>query len=115
MTAVNEMFGGVPAADLDAMVEWYGRLLGAEPDFWPNDNEAVWKVAESGWLYVVRDAERRGGALFTMLIDDLDATLAELSDRGIEAGEINEVPGKVRSAYVTDPEGNRIQFGQSLQ
>ena len=97
------------------MVDWYGRLLGSEPDFWPNDDEAVWKVAGNGWLYVIRDEEgRRGGALFTMLIDDLDDTLSELEGRGIEAGEINEVPGEVRSAYVVDPEGNRIQFGQPL-
>jgi len=43
------------------------------------------------------------------LVDDLDATLAQLAARGIEAGEpVAEAGG--RKATVTDPDVNSIAF-----
>jgi predicted enzyme related to lactoylglutathione lyase len=108
---VTELFAGVPVADLPAALAWYERLLGGTPAFHPNDDEAVWRVA-GGWIYVVRDAARAGNALVTLLVDDLDAEVAALMARGIETGPIETIPGAVRTAQITDPEGNRIQFGQ---
>ena len=75
----------------------------------------MWRlVGPAGWIYVVLDPERAGSALLTLLVDDLDAHLAELADRGIAAAEIETIPGKVKRAAVTDPDGNRITFGEPL-
>jgi glyoxylase I family protein len=57
-------------------------------------------------MYVVKDAERAGKGLITLLVDDLDAHVAQLKDRGMVP-----VPGE-RRVVVTDPEGNRVTFGQ---
>ena len=43
-------FAGIPVKEFRIAVEWYKRLLGAEPTFYPNDIEAVWNVATSGKL-----------------------------------------------------------------
>ncbi len=40
--------------------------------------------------------------------------MAVLAERGLETEPIDEVPGVVRKAAITDPEGNRITFGESL-
>jgi catechol 2,3-dioxygenase-like lactoylglutathione lyase family enzyme len=107
----TELFAGLPVGDIAAARDWYGRLLGAEPDFLPHDEEAVWRVA-GGWVYVVVDPDRVGRGLVTILVDDLDAQLGEVAARGIEVGEVEELSNGTRTAKVTDPDGNQIQFGQ---
>jgi len=36
------------------------RLLGKPPTGLRNDDEAPWQLTDSGWLYVVLDAEKAG-------------------------------------------------------
>ncbi len=110
----GDLFAGVPVADFAAGRAWWERFSGRPPDLIPNDNEAGWQLADRGWIYVIGDADRAGKALLTLVVDDLDALLAELAGRGIEHGEIKTIPGAVRSCWVTDPEGNTIQLGQPL-
>jgi hypothetical protein len=63
---------------------------------------------------VVGDTDRAGNALLTLLVDDLEAHVAALVERGISTGAINTVPGRYRKAVITDPEGNMITFGEDL-
>lgn len=112
--AVTVVFAGVPVTDYQAVLPWYERLLGRAPDMLPNENEAAWQLTDTGWIYLVGDADRAGTALLTILVDDLEAYVAELTERGLEIGEIETVPHAVRKAEITDPEGNRITFGQPL-
>jgi len=93
-------------------VGWYERLVGRPPDLIPNDDEAAWRLTETGWIYVVADAGCVGSALHTLLVDDLDAFLAGLSERGITAGPVDTIGEAVRRTVVTDPDGNRLQLGQ---
>jgi predicted enzyme related to lactoylglutathione lyase len=108
----NEVFAGIRVRDREAAIDFYERLLGKPPTMFPNDDEACWQLTDAGWVYVVRDAEHAGGAVVTLLVDDLDAQLAALAERGIETGPVEEIPGTVRSTWVVDPDGNRIQLGQ---
>jgi catechol 2,3-dioxygenase-like lactoylglutathione lyase family enzyme len=111
---VEHVFAGIPVADLAAGLDWWERLLGRPPDMRPNDDEAVWRLAESSSVYVVRDTERAGNGLVTLFVDDLDGMLAGMAERGIEAGEVGTKPG-VRVVTVADPEGNRVQLGEVMQ
>ena len=36
-----DLFAGIPVRDYNLAAAWYERLLGAPPQFLPNDNEAV--------------------------------------------------------------------------
>lgn len=111
---LTAFFAGVPVADFDAARQWYERLMGAPPDFLPKEDEAVWQVDGAGWIYVVADPERAGRALLTLMVDDLEAQVAELAGRGLATGEIDTMPGLAKKAVITDPEGNRITFGEAL-
>ncbi|MBK9711697.1 MAG: VOC family protein [Kouleothrix sp.] len=111
---IKWFFAGVAVADYPAARAWYERLMGRAPDFTPHEHEAVWQIVENGWIYVVADADRAGKALLTFMVDDLDRHIAELTERGIAVGAIETQPGRYRNAEVTDPEGNRISFGQAL-
>jgi len=109
------LFAGIPVAEIASGRPWYERLMGRPPDLIPNDNEVAWQVAEEGWIYVVADSARAGSGLLTILVDDLDGQLAELASRDIATGEIETIPGAARKATLTDPDGNKITFGEVLR
>jgi catechol 2,3-dioxygenase-like lactoylglutathione lyase family enzyme len=106
-----DLFAGIPVGDLARATDWYGRLLGAEPAFLPNDAEAVWEVAEHRYLYVVLLHEHAGHARHTLFVDDLDARVAALAVRGLEPAERETYDNGVRKITYRDPDGNEIGFG----
>jgi hypothetical protein len=110
--AVTHVFAAVPVVDRDAAVGWYERLAGRAPDLIPNGEEAAWRMTETGWICVIADAERAGSARHTLLVDDLDAFIAGLVERGIAAGPVETIGEDVRFTIVTDPDGNRLKVGQ---
>jgi predicted enzyme related to lactoylglutathione lyase len=112
--AINQAFAGVAVADYESALGWYERLLGRPPDVIVKDDEAMWQVVDTGWIYLVGDSNRAGKALLTLLVDDLEDQVAELAERGLATGAIDTVPGVVRRAVITDPEGNTITFGEVL-
>jgi hypothetical protein len=65
-------------------VEWYKRLLGAKPTFYPNDIEAVWQLAEDRYVYMIQDANRAGGAVSMIWVDDPISEVARIAERGLE-------------------------------
>ncbi len=57
------IFAGIPVQDYTVARDWYERLLGAEPTFYPNDVEAVWQLAENCNVYIIEDPVRAGGGV----------------------------------------------------
>ena len=58
MQAVD-LFAGVRVRDVRAAREWYERLLGEEPAFFPNEQEAVWALGEKRWFISSRTPSGR--------------------------------------------------------
>jgi catechol 2,3-dioxygenase-like lactoylglutathione lyase family enzyme len=100
------------------MLAWYERLFGSPPDFFSHEAEAVWRVTDHAWVYVVAVelsvTERAGGALLTILVDNLEDQVAQLAERGLPIGPSDMMPGAARKVEISDPEGNRITFAQPL-
>ncbi len=111
---INHVFAGIAVADYDSALAWYKRFFGRPPDVIVTENESMWHVADTGWIYVVGDTNRAGKALLTLLVDDLEDHVAELGERGLATGAIDTVPGLYRKAVMTDPEGNMISLGEDL-
>jgi glyoxylase I family protein len=108
---ITEAFAGVAVADFDVAQPWYERLFGRPSDMVPHDREAVWQLTPGGWIYVVADPDRAGSGLLTLLVDDLDAQVAQLAARGLDAGDVETLAaGAMRRAVIADAEGNRITF-----
>jgi predicted enzyme related to lactoylglutathione lyase len=108
---MSTLFAGVPVADYAAGLAWYERLFGRPADIVVHETEAMWQVAEAGWVYVVGDGARAGNGLVTLIVDDLEAHLAAIAGRGIEFGAIETMGGGARKAVAADPEGNTIGYG----
>jgi hypothetical protein len=105
------LFAGIPVGDYAAALDWYERLLGAPPSFFPHDTEAVWELAEARLVYVVQRPEHAGHAMHTVIVDDLDTLVDGIAQRGLEPAKRETYPNGVRKITYTDPEGNEIGFG----
>ena len=111
-----ELFAGIRVADLAAAQDWYERLLGKPPTFFPNATEAVWQLAEHRHLYIEQVDGAAGGGLVTLFLDrdpdgDLDALVADIAARGIEPVARETYSNGVQKATYRDPDGNEIGFG----
>ena len=74
------------------------------------DTLVEWRITETGWVQVFLDPERAGSTFLNFAVDDLEAQAAELSARGLVLDEIQEASKGVRTASITDPDGNRVTF-----
>lgn len=104
------LFAGVSVRELWPAEDWYTRLLGMPPSMRPHDDEAVWEVAPSRSLYVVRRPEHAGHAVATLFVDDLAERVAGIGERGIEPHLDETYDNGVRKVTYRDPEGNEVGF-----
>jgi hypothetical protein len=104
------VFAGIPVRDFGSALEWYKRLLGAEPAFVPNDIEAVWQLAEDRYVYIVQDPDRAGGAVSMIWVDDPVAEVARISGRGLAPVDV-EKHDSVWKYIFHDSDGNETGIG----
>ena len=105
------LFAGIPVKDHAAALAWYEMLFGSPPSLIPHDTEAVWELSEYRSVYIVQQPEHAGHAMHTVIVDDLDALMAEVTERGLEPAKQETYPNGVRKTTYVDPDGNEIGFG----
>jgi len=106
-----ELFAGIPVSDMARAVRWYDRLLGDVESFVPHESEHVWTLAERRHVYVELAPTRAGAAMVTLFVDDLDAVLESIAERGLEPTTRETYDNGVRKALFRDPDGNEIGIG----
>jgi len=100
--------------DVPSAVAFYTDVLGLtrrddRPDF---GFDGAWLNAGEQQLHLIAGAVPNGvGQHFALRVADLDATITELRDRGVAAGDAMPV-GTGRQAFVTDPSGNLVELHQ---
>jgi catechol 2,3-dioxygenase-like lactoylglutathione lyase family enzyme len=104
------IFAGIAVRDYAGALEWYKRLFGAEPAFFPNDIEAVWQLAEDRYVYIIQDPGRAGGAVSMIWVDDPTAEVAKISEQGLEPVDV-EKHGSVWKYVFHDGDGNETGIG----
>ena len=108
-----DLFAGIPVKDYPAALDWHERLLGSPPTFVATEAEAVWELAEHRWVFIEQRPEHAGHSMLTVLVDDLDAFVAQIADRGIEPTTWELYPNGMRKAIYRDPDGNEFGFGSA--
>lgn len=76
----------------------------------PNDAEAAWQVTENASVYLLADGERAGRGVVTLVVGDLDTTLAQVARRGIVTADRQVIPGAGRKAVFNDLDGNVVSI-----
>ena len=110
-----DLFAGMPVSDLERAKDFYTRLLGQEPSFLPNDQEAVWTLGDEKHVYVVEDRQRAGGGHVTLFVDDLEHRAKHAAERGIEPTTDETYDNGVRKLEYHDPDGNQFGIGGGPQ
>jgi predicted enzyme related to lactoylglutathione lyase len=102
------------AADPVALGAWYRECLGLDADA-----HGLWAQQDGPTVFATFEPEsdyfgsRTQQTMLNFRVGDLDAMLAQLRDQGADvAGETQEMDGVGRFAWVTDPEGNRVELWQ---
>jgi hypothetical protein len=111
--AITDVLAALPVPAVDDAIQWYTRLLGRPPDARPMPGLADWHFSGTGSLQLVEDANRAGGGLVTLTIDDVKTYVVGLAERGIDAGSVDDTTSdKVFFVSVEDPYGNSITLVQ---
>src|SRR5262249_6995551 len=111
MSAITELFAGIPVSDLDASVDWYTRFFGRPPDRRAGD-EVLWEIDEHAWLFIEPNADHAGAGRITLAVAGLDELLQGLAYQGIEDEPIETYSNGVRHVESPDPDGNAIAFAE---
>ena len=100
--------------DLDAARTFYRELLGFEEVF--VDFDDGWSRLQHGGMEIAlaegEPSESSGVAHVD--VDDVKVEAERLREAGVEVGVVFELHGQIRLVDVFDPDGNRVQFAQSL-
>ena len=104
------IFAGIPVSDFRLGLEWYRRLLGREPSFYPNDVEALWELAEDRHVYIIEDQKRAGGAVNMIWYDDPPTEVARIAESGLEPDDLEKHEGVWKYVF-HDMDGNEIGIG----
>nr|WP_214662034.1 VOC family protein [Streptomyces polyasparticus] len=107
------IFAGIPVSDCKSAVEWYTKLFGKDPAFFPNEVEAVWQLAEDRYVYVIEDAARVGGGVGMIWVDDPASEVARIAERGLRPVD-KEQHGNVCKWVFHDADGNETGIGGEL-
>jgi catechol 2,3-dioxygenase-like lactoylglutathione lyase family enzyme len=101
--------------DVDRALRFYVDVLGLteieRPDLgFPGAWLAV--GAQQIHLLEVPGSVPPQGQHFALHVADLDATLAELAEHGLDVSEPREIVGVCRQAFLEDPTGNLVELNE---
>jgi hypothetical protein len=102
-----DLYAGIPVSDYAAALAWYERLLGSPPMFVASDTEAVWELAEHRSLVIEQLPEHAGHAMHTVFVDDFDALVTQIANRGLEPTKRETYSNGVRRPSIAIPTGTR--------
>ena len=109
----------MPVTDVDRAKAFYVEKLGfnEDVDVRPTDGMRICQLTPPGsacsillstGLQLINEMQPGTVHGLHLVVNDIDASRAELVDRGLEIGEIEDVGGGVRYAWFKDPDGNSL-------
>jgi glyoxylase I family protein len=104
----------INVSDVDEAVRFYTEVLGLtvrgdRPDF---GFGGAWLDVGGQQVHLIESpVPQELGQHFAVLVDDLDAAVADLRADGVEVSDPSPV-GTSRQSFVTDPSGNLVELHQ---
>ncbi len=103
------LFAGISVSDYAAALAWY-EVARLPAVVLPARHGGRLGTRRTPVDVHLRRPEHAGHAMHTLIVDDLDAVVAEIAQRGLEPASQETYSNGVRPTYV-DPDGNEIGFG----
>lgn len=108
----------INVTDLDTALDFYVDRLGlsvieSRPDI---GVVGAWLDAGEQEIHLLEmdDFDAPRAQHFAFQVDDLDAAISTLAERGVTASAPNTMDGICTQAFITDPTGNLIELNQRL-
>ena len=100
--------------DKDAALKWYEEILGLKqiPKM-VNSDHLYWLQLPSGaMVHIIENADAPSAPSHhtAFEVDDIEASRADLIEKGIETTDIQTRNDGQRAFYLNDPDGNRIEI-----
>lgn len=108
--SIQNVLAGVAVKDLAAAAKWYAQLIG-HAGTQPMKEVFEWSLPGGGALQVFEDADRAGHSSVTFSVKDIDAHVAELTERGIAIGSRSD-SDMVSTAIIADQDGNQVVLAE---
>ena|SRR5580704_9042714 len=111
------------ARDPKALAAWYAQHLGIQVTEWGGaqflwSDEVPPTTGSTAWNIFPADTKYFGPTpqayMVNYRVDDLDAVLTQLAAAGVSIDPKREDASYGRFAWITDPEGNRVELWQPL-
>jgi predicted enzyme related to lactoylglutathione lyase len=121
VTGIGGIF--LRARDPKALSAWYGQHLGIQLTEWGGaqflwSDEVPPTTGSTAWSIFPADTKYFGSGpqpyMVNYRVDDLDALLARLEAAGVPIDPHRDDSDYGRFAWITDPEGNRVELWQPL-
>jgi predicted enzyme related to lactoylglutathione lyase len=121
VTGIGGIF--LRARDPKALGAWYAQNLGIQLSEWggaqflwsdevpPTTGSTAWSLFPANTKYF---GPGNQSAMINYRVDDLDALLTQLEAAGVSIDPKRENASYGRFAWITDPEGNRLELWQPL-
>ena len=105
------------ADDVAVLAAWYRDALGFEIRFLWGEPATYGRVQRNGVeLGIGQLGPKFGPASIYAIVNGVDALYAEFRGRDVRmSGAPADAPYRMRDLEVTDPEGNRITFGEAIE
>jgi catechol 2,3-dioxygenase-like lactoylglutathione lyase family enzyme len=107
----------IAVTDVEQALRFYTETLGmVQRTDRPADlGDGAWLDVGGQQLHLIRsEPPSARGPHFAVLVDDLDATIAELRATGVEVSGAVPV-GTARQAFLSDPSGNSIELHEAAR
>ena len=100
--------------DLETARAFYRDTLGFEEVF--VDFDQSWAQLKHGGMEIAlaQGEPDESGGVAHIDVSDVKTEAERLREAGVEVGVVFELHGQIRLVDIFDPDGNRIQFAQSL-
>ena len=109
-------------ADLEASIDFYGKKLGFKPafDFINQEGKRFGIYLHMGGRNFIelfegkpdQSSKNQSYKHICLEVDEINATVAELSSQGIEVSDAKMGSDNSWQAWLSDPDGNRIELHQ---
>lgn len=110
--AYVSVMASLQVADLEPVVEWYGRLFRRAPDRSTMEGVVEWALLTGGTgLQLAKSPDGASPATFILSVDDIDAEVEAIGARGIEAEPYDVPSGQFRLAQQV-PAGNTVVLAE---
>lgn len=107
------------ANNVSRLTRFYRDTLGFEvtyPESQQDVSKESWVTLDSGSCQIAihggGDVRTSGSVILSFKVDDLEFSVFDLKEKGIDVEPIYEVAPGVKSAKLRDPEGNRLSLEQ---